>query len=146
MTATPTLSWSVLDLDLEVEATRIAERLREATAKLLKRRGLVVAISGGIDSSCSLALAVRALGPERVHALILPERDSSSDSAVRGRLLASHLGVQVTEQDIAPTLEAIGCYRWRDEAIRRAQAAKAAETYAHRREVEALMRPGGRHG
>jgi len=120
MTATPTLSWSVLDLDLEVEATRIAERLREATAKLLKRRGLVVAISGGIDSSCSLALAVRALGPERVHALILPERDSSSDSAVRGRLLASHLGVQVTEQDIAPTLEAIGCYRWRDEAIRRA--------------------------
>lgn len=114
------LSWHVLEMDLEAEATRIAARLREALMQPLRRRGLVVAISGGIDSSCSLALAVRAVGKERVHALILPERDSSDDSAVRARLLAEHLGVQVTQQDIAPTLEAIGCYRWRDEAIRRA--------------------------
>lgn len=120
MSAAKPLSWEVLELDLEAEARRIAEKLRDTTARVLKKRGLVVAISGGIDSSCSLALAVRALGPERVHALILPERDSSSDSAVRGRMLASHLGVQVTEQDIAPALDAIGCYRWRDEAIRRA--------------------------
>lgn len=114
------LSWSVLDLDLEAEANRIGERLREITSRTLKKRGLVVAVSGGIDSSCSIALAVRALGPDRVHALILPERDSSDDSAVRGRLLAEHLGVQYTEHDIAPALEALGCYRWRDEAIRRA--------------------------
>jgi NAD+ synthase len=114
------LSWKVLDIDLEAEARRIAERLRDATARVLKKRGLIVAISGGIDSSCSLGLAVKALGADRVHALILPERDSSDDSAVRGRMLADHLGVQVTEQDIAPALDAIGCYRWRDEAIRRA--------------------------
>lgn len=120
MSAANPLSWEVLQLDLEAEARRIAEKLRDTTARVLKKRGLVVAISGGIDSSCSLGLAVRALGPERVHALILPERDSSSDSAVRGRMLAEHLGVQVTEQDIAPALEAIGCYRWRDEAIRKA--------------------------
>jgi NAD+ synthase len=120
MSAAKPLSWEVLDLDLEAEARRIAEKMRDATARLLRKRGLVVAISGGIDSSCSLALAVRALGAERVHALILPERDSASDSATRGKLLAEHLGVQVTEQNIAPTLEAIGCYRWRDDAIRRA--------------------------
>lgn len=120
MSVSKPLSWEVLDIDLEAEADRIAGLLREATARTLKRRGLVVAVSGGIDSSCSLALAVRAVGPSRVHALILPERDSSSDSAVRGRLLADHLGVKYTEQDIAPTLEAIGCYRWRDEAVQRA--------------------------
>jgi NAD+ synthase len=117
---TQPLSWDVLNLDLEAEAQRIATRLREITSRELRKRGLVVAISGGIDSSTCLGLAVRALGPERVHALILPERDSSDDSAVRARILAEHLNVAVTQHDIAPTLEAIGCYQWRDDAIRRA--------------------------
>ena len=116
----PMLDPRVLDLDFESEATRIAARLREIVARQLHRRGLVVAISGGIDSSVSLALAVRALGPDRVFALILPERDSSDDSAVRAGLLAEHLGVRTETVDIAPALEAIGCYRARDEAVRNA--------------------------
>ncbi len=116
----PMLDPRVLDIDLESEAERIAARLREIVARQLHRRGLVVAISGGIDSSVSLALAVRALGPDRVFALILPERDSSDDSAVRAGLLAEHLGVRTETVDIAPALEAIGCYRARDEAVRNA--------------------------
>jgi len=120
MSKSSELAWNVLDLDLEKEAQRICEKLRDVTSRVLRKRGLVVAISGGIDSSTCLGLAVRALGPDRVHALILPERDSSDDSAVRAKILADHLGVKYTEQDIAPALEAIGCYRWRDEAIRRA--------------------------
>ena len=115
-----TLSWDVLDIDYAAEADRIAQRLREITARELHKRGLVVAISGGIDSSCSIALAVRALGPERVFALILPERDSSDDSGVRARILAEHLGVRVEAVDIAPALAAIGCYSERDAAVRRA--------------------------
>jgi NAD+ synthase len=117
---TQRLTRDVLDIDLEAEATAIAAKLRETTATVLRKRGLVVAISGGIDSSCSLALAVRALGPAKVLGLILPERDSSDDSAVRATILARHLGVETVTQDIAPALEAIGCYRWRDEAVRRA--------------------------
>ena len=112
-----TLDWSALDLDYAVEADRIADRLREITARQLHRRGLVVAISGGIDSSASVALAVRALGPERVFGLILPERDSSDDSAARATILAEHLGIRTDTVDIAPTLEAIGCYRARDAAV-----------------------------
>ena len=112
------LDWNVLAIDYEREADRIAERLREITARQLHRRGLVVAISGGIDSSVSAALAVRALGPERVFTLILPERDSSDDSAVRARLLAQHLGVRAETVDIAPALAAIGCYQARDAAVR----------------------------
>ena len=115
-----TLSWSVLDIDYRAEADRIAQRLRDITARELHKRGLVVAISGGIDSSASIALSVRALGPERVLALILPERDSSDDSGVRARILAEHLGVRVVAVDIAPALAAIGCYSERDAAVRRA--------------------------
>lgn len=115
-----TLDWSVLDLDLHAEADRIAASLREVTARELHKRGLVVAISGGIDSSVCVALAVRALGPERVLGLILPERDSSDDSAARAQLLAGHLGIRVESVDIAPALAAIGCYAARDAAVRRA--------------------------
>ncbi len=110
----------VLDIDYQQEADNICVRLREITARQLHRRGLVVAISGGIDSSVSCALAVRALGPDRVFTLILPEQDSSDDSAVRANILATHLGVRTETVDIAPTLEAIGCYRARDAAVRNA--------------------------
>jgi len=112
------LDYSVLDIDLGTEADRIARRLREILRDL-SRRGLVVAMSGGIDSSVCAALAVRAVGKDKVFGLLLPEQDSSSASSQRGRQLAKHLGIECELVDIAPTLSAIGCYRWRDEAIRR---------------------------
>jgi NAD+ synthase len=115
-----TLDWHVLDLDLEREADRIAEALRAVLARDLHRRGLVVAISGGIDSSACAALAVRAVGAARVLGLILPERDSSDDSAARAQLLAGHLGIRTETLDIAPVLAAIGCYAARDAAVRNA--------------------------
>lgn len=114
------LDWTVLDLDYAQEAARIGERMRQALGRTLHRRGLVVAISGGIDSSTCAALAVHALGPSRVFGLILPERDSSDDSAVRAGILAQHLGIRTETVDIAPALEAIGCYRARDAAVRNA--------------------------
>lgn len=113
-----TLDWSVLDIDAGAEVERICTQLRDAVARTLRRRGTVVAISGGVDSGVCAALAVRAFGPERVLALILPEHESSPESTERARSLAAHLGIQPVEQDIGPTLEAIGCYRWRDEAAR----------------------------
>jgi NAD+ synthase len=112
-------SRDVLALDEAAEIERIAQVLRSALAETVKRRGLVVAISGGIDSSCSAALAVRALGPQRVLGLIMPERDSSDGSAHRAHVLAKHLGIEVIVQHIAATLDAIGCYHWRDAAIKR---------------------------
>ena len=112
------LDYAVLDIDYAAEADRIAARLRQIVARTLHKRGLVVAISGGIDSSASCALAVKALGPERVFCLILPERDSSDDSAARATILAEHLGVRTLTVDIQPALVAIGCYEARDAAVR----------------------------
>ncbi|MEK7811774.1 MAG: NAD(+) synthase [Pseudomonadota bacterium] len=112
------LSKAVLDFDHDAEVTRIAAWLAETAAKVMHKRGLVIAISGGIDSSVCAALAVRALGPKKVFGLMLPEKDSSSTSLVRGKQLAEHLGIPHAVENIGATLEAIGCYRWRDEAIR----------------------------
>jgi NAD+ synthase len=119
MTNGQPLDANVLTLDWDAEIERITQRMREILSRELSRRGLIIAMSGGIDSSVCAALAVRAIGPKRVFGLLLPERDSSGFSTRRGKLLAEHLGIEYEIHDIAPTLEAIGCYRARDEAIRR---------------------------
>jgi NAD+ synthase len=112
------LSPRVLEIDTAAEVERIARRLRDFTREL-RKRGLVVAISGGVDSSVCAALAVRALGRERVLALSLPERESSAESSRRAASLAAQLGLQVLTVDIAPILDGARCYAWRDEAVRR---------------------------
>ena len=107
-----------LRLDAEAEIERIAAQIRAQVAAQLRRRGVVLGLSGGVDSSVSAALCARALGPERVFGLLLPERDSSPDSLRLGRLMAESIGVGCALEDITPILEAAGCYRRRDEAIR----------------------------
>jgi NAD+ synthase len=103
--------------DPEATATRLAEATATAI-HALGRRGAVVAISGGVDSGVVAALCVRALGPKHVLLLRLPERDIGDSSSGLGDELASHLGADSVEEPITEALEALGCYRRRDEAIR----------------------------
>jgi len=108
----------VLDIELESEAREISAGWRDLVVKKLMRRGAVVALSGGIDSSCCAGLAVRTFGPKKVFGLLMPERDSSDASKDLGRQLAEHLGIEYTVENIQPTLAAIGCYERYDAAVR----------------------------
>ncbi len=110
---------SVLEIDHETEINNISAKIRSALVEQARRRGLVVAVSGGIDSSVCVALAAAAMGKEKTYGLLLPERDSSPESLEKGEILCSHLGIEYRVEDIAPVLDAFGCYRWRDEAIKR---------------------------
>ncbi|MGC3996259.1 MAG: NAD(+) synthase [Anaeromyxobacter sp.] len=113
-------SRDVMAMDLEREADRIAGQIREQVMGTSKKRGAVVGMSGGIDSSVVSALCVRALGKERVFGIFLPERDSSGESLKLGKLLADHLGIRSAVEDIAPALAGLGCYERQLEAIRMA--------------------------
>jgi NAD+ synthase len=108
----------VLQIDAVAETNRIVEAIRRILTQKLRRKGLVVGVSGGIDSSVVAALCVRAVGKDRVIALLMPEKESSADSTQLGQKLADHLGIATVTEDITSTLEAAGCYRRRDEAIR----------------------------
>ncbi len=108
----------LLSFDRGAEVAKIVGRIRELLRTRLHKRGLVIALSGGIDSSVCAALAVEAVGRDKVFGLSMPERDSSPESLTKGEQIAELLGIDYRVEDIAPTLEAIGCYRWRDEAIR----------------------------
>lgn len=113
-----TLSTDSLKLNAAVETERISALIHKGVFEQLRKKGLVVGLSGGIDSSAVAALAVRALGPDRVIGLFMPESDSSDESLRLGRLLAKQLGIKTFEENISGILKAADCYRRRDEAIR----------------------------
>jgi len=106
-----------LDLDLDATADRLASGITQALSDL-GRRGAVVAVSGGIDSAVVAGLCVRALGPQRVLCLRLPERDIGQGASDLGLELAEALGAPTAEESITAALDAAGCYRRRDDAIR----------------------------
>jgi len=108
----------VLKLDPESEANRIAQWLRHHVLKVLRRDGGVLGVSGGVDSAVVLALAVQALGTERVVPLLLPEMESSPESTKLGRLVCRQFGVTPIVEDVTGPLLGFGCYRRRDEAVR----------------------------
>jgi len=108
----------VLLLDPEKEAGRICARIRELMLSRVKRRGVVVGLSGGIDSSVTAALAARALGRERVVGLEMPERHSAQETLTLSGMVAASLGIETVVAEISGMLEAVGCYGKYDEAVR----------------------------
>jgi NAD+ synthase len=109
---------SVLNIDAPVVAAQIEERLRAIMYETLRRKGAVVGISGGIDSAVVTFLCARAFGPARVLGLLMPERQSSPDTALLSRMVAEAAGVPAQLEDITPLLDATGCYRRQEEAIK----------------------------
>ncbi|WP_439615712.1 NAD(+) synthase [Shinella sp.] len=113
-------SFAPLVLDPAAEVERITGWMRERLRLDLRKRGLVLGLSGGIDSSLCAALAVRALGAKNVFALFMPENDSDPESLRLGRSVAQTFGIDSILEDIGPSLAAMGCYERRDAFIREA--------------------------
>jgi NAD+ synthase len=110
-------SAEILKIDAKAEVARIVATLR-SQLRHMRKWGLVLGLSGGIDSSVSLALAVEAVDRRNTQVLFMPERDSDPESLSLGRLAADHYRVEGIIEDIGPTLDALGCYSRRDTAIR----------------------------
>jgi NAD+ synthase len=100
-------------------AQEISDALRHQVGRVLGRSGLVVAMSGGVDSAVCAALAAAAMGRQRVLGLGLPEHESDPHSLVLAREWAAQLGIDFLAEDITPVLDACGCYARRDAAVRR---------------------------
>jgi NAD+ synthase len=113
----PELTPSALDIDAERVTEEIVAALRSLVGEM-RRKGGVVAVSGGIDSSVTCALAARAFGPRRTLALLMPEADSDDATLDLSRSVTDTYGVDVVVEDIVPILRAAGCYERRDAAVR----------------------------
>lgn len=119
MTHSAVFDKHALEIDVAQETDRLVAALQTHVHQTLHKQGAVVGISGGIDSSVVLALCARALGSEHVFGVLLPEGESSPDSARLAHLLADQYGVATETEDITAALNGFGCYARRDEAIKR---------------------------
>ncbi len=104
--------------DPEAAIEAIATGMRREV-RAFRRKGGVLGLSGGIDSSVVAALAARAFGPANVLGVLMPEADSSPDTLMLSRLAAEGSGIETVLEEITPILNAVGCYRRRDEAFKR---------------------------
>jgi len=112
------LSPDTLRLDAERTVEEISGRMREVVYKNLRRRGAVIGLSGGVDSSLVAHLCAHAFGPERVLGVLMPEGESAPDTLDLSQVAAEAAGVETVVEDITHLLEAAGCYERRDAAIR----------------------------
>lgn len=108
---------NALNLIPEQTTNQICTRLKDHL-RTLKRKGLIVGISGGIDSSVTLALAVKALGTDRVLTLQMPERDSADETLSLSGLLAQSFDVETIHEDISGPLEAVRFYQRYEKAVK----------------------------
>ena len=105
--------------DIENLIHQITTKLRNDILINLRKSGGVVGISGGIDSSVTLALLAKALGSDKVLGIMLPEKDSSAESKDLALKLADKFSVKAIEENITNALEGFNCYKRRDEAVAR---------------------------
>jgi len=110
---------NILDINPEKECERICEFIKDQIFTHFRREGAVVGISGGIDSAMTTALSVRALGKDKVLGVFLPEKESNPISLTYGELLAKKLGIRTEKVDLTQALESLGCYKKRDEIIKK---------------------------
>ena len=112
------VSSDLLRLDPELETQRITSWIRQTVFHTLRRKGAVIAVSGGNDSCVVALLCARALGRDRIQLLFRPEEESSTNSLQLGRMVADRLNVKSVLEDISPILTGAGCYKRRDDSIR----------------------------
>ncbi len=110
---------NVLDFDVEDIAGQLVDFIRDQVKNNFRRKGVVIGLSGGIDSAVAGALCVRALGPERVFSVLLPERDSNPISREYGRKCAVKLGIECEEVEITPMVRSFGVYDKRNAVVKK---------------------------
>jgi NAD+ synthase len=114
----PALSKDILKLDAAQEVERITFNLRSLMKNTIKRRGIVLGLSGGIDSSVTCALVVKAFGPQKVFGLHMPERHSADETLSLSTIISDHFGIESAHENISGILEAVGFYQRYDAAVK----------------------------
>jgi NAD+ synthase len=109
----------VLKIDPEEHLEKLSKFIVEQINVVFRKKGAIVGLSGGIDSACIAAIAVHAIGKDKVVGLVLPEAESNPISSEFAIKHAQALGIEYRQIDITPTVDSVVKYTWRDEFIQK---------------------------
>jgi len=109
----------VLKIDPAQQLEKLSKFIVDQMNVIFRRKGIIVGLSGGIDSACIAAVAVHAIGKEKVIGLVLPESESNPISSEYAIKHAQVLGIEHRQINITPTVDSIVQYKWRDEFIQK---------------------------
>ena len=112
-------SSDILKIDPDIELEKLSKFIVEQLRVVFRRKGVIVGLSGGIDSACMAAVAAHAVGKDKVVGLILPETESNPISSEYATKHAELLGIEHRQINIAPTVDSVVQYKWRDEFIQK---------------------------
>lgn len=104
----------MLEKDLKINWLEIVPKLTafiKEKMEELNREGIILGISGGLDSAVLASLCQKAVGKDRVLGLILPERDSSPETLNDAKEIANFLAIKTLVKNIAPKIKSFGAYR-----------------------------------
>lgn len=96
---------------LEINPGQVASKLENFIKKYmnkLEREGLILGLSGGVDSAVVAALCAKAVSPEKVLALILPDKDSKKEHIKDAIKFAKQLKIKIKLINISPYLKKLG--------------------------------------
>lgn len=108
----------VLKIDPVQELDKLSEFI-VGQVNTRRKKGVIVGLSGGIDSACVAAVAVHALGNEKVIGLVLPESESNPISSEYAIKHAKALGIEHRQINITSTVDSVVKYNWRDEFLQK---------------------------
>jgi len=120
-------------------ALKIEDFIR-GSVKRFDKSGVIIGLSGGIDSSVVSFLSVRALGKDRVFGLIMPEKESSPENIRDAEEIANSLEIKYEKIDLTPFLEELGVYKLVPPGISRSKLVltKGLEIFKKRRGVRMI--------
>jgi len=112
-------TYDSINIDPRAESERIKSFIEKTIHNSLKKKGVVIGLSGGIDSSVVTALCVEALGKDKVLAVLMPERDSSPESKNFAMKIIDQYDISFVIEDMTDAVKGLGCYAKRDEAVKK---------------------------
>ena len=109
----------VLKIDPLQEVEKLSKFIVNQVNFIFRRKGIIVGLSGGIDSACMASIAAHAMGNEKVFGLVLPEKESNPISKEFAIKHAQTLGINFKEIEITSTIDSVVSYSWRDKFIQK---------------------------
>lgn len=103
------LTPDVLKIDAEKVSQQIEVFIREKIEEL-QREGIILGLSGGLDSAVGTYLCARSVGPDKILAIYMPDKDSNPKHGEDAKRVADELGIKFQVEDLTPALYYLGVY------------------------------------